>query len=155
MRNNEIIYPRVEPNYCGPACLAWVAYEQGLPYPDQEMLAQRIYEPDWGTSGEGMLKGCEMLGLHGEWVQRSLDDLQRLKKEGASIVLSWMSGPNPDSDGHYSVYWESNNDTIVIQDPAWIGAVSVMRRDLFEGVWYDFDDEGNKLEKWALIVSRK
>lgn len=106
-------------------------------------------------SGEDMLKGVAMLGLTGEWVQKELDELKNEIDGGASVIVNWMSGPDPKADGHYSCLSNATKDTVTLQDPEWIGSLKIMHRKLFEGIWWDIDENGNKQEKWALVVKKR
>jgi len=108
----------------------------------------------WGTNGDQMLAGAVMLGFTGEWVQKSLDDLSLDKQEGCAVILNWMSGGNDQEDGHYSPLEWADKDVVVIQDPEWIGSIKIMNRQMFERVWYDITETGEKQEKWALVVKK-
>ena len=152
----EIIKGRYKPGMCGPACLAWACYELTDYYPSQKQIAREMgINEEWGTTGEEMLKGVAMLGLTGEWVQKGLDELKKELDGGSSVIVNYMSGPNQQEDGHYSVLSNATRDTVTLQDPEWIGSLKIMHRKLFEGIWWDVTETGEKLEKWALIVKRR
>jgi hypothetical protein len=151
----EIIKPRTKVGYCGPASLAWACYELTGYYPSQKHIATEIeMDEAWGTNGDQMLAGAVMLGFTGEWVQKSLDDLSLDKQEGCAVILNWMSGGNDQEDGHYSPLEWADKDVVVIQDPEWIGSIKIMNRQMFERVWYDITETGEKQEKWALVVKK-
>ena len=150
----EIIRGREEPEWCGPATLAFSAREQGLPYPSQKDLAEKIYDPSWGTDGDAMIVGCRLLGLSGEWVQKELDELNTLRKQGASVIVSYMSGQNETEDGHYSVLSAVTEKIEALQDPEWTGKITIFRREDFEKIWFDMDEDGNRQERWALVITK-
>jgi len=152
----EIIKGRNKPGWCGPACLAWACYELEGYYPSQKQIAWEIgVDEDWGTSGPEMVAGAALLGFWAMWAHVPLDELAKLKADGASIIVNWMSGPNKDEDGHYSVLHEVTDKTITIQDPDWKGSMRTMDRKVFEGVWWDVDEDGEKQEGWALVVKKR
>src|SRR3990167_8310130 len=143
----EIIEGRIFPGACGPACLAHVAKEQGVFPLSQTELATHIYDPSWGTDGEAMVRGLSLLGLSGEWVQQSLDELNNLRKSGQSVIVNYMSGPNDAEDGHYSVLYAVTETTVAINNPEWVGMITIFRREDFEKIWYDIAEDGARQER--------
>jgi len=150
----EIIVGREVAGFCGPACLAHVAKEQGVGALSQSALASEIYDPNWGTDGEAMLRGLTLLGLSGEWRQQSLNELNEERKKGHSVIVNYMSGPNDAEDGHYSVLYAVTETTVAINNPEWVGMITIFRREDFERIWYDIAEDGARQERWALVITR-
>ena len=100
-----------------------------------------------------MVRGLSLLGLSGEWVQQSLDELNNLRKSGQSVIVNYMSGPNDAEDGHYSVLYAVTETTVAINNPEWVGMITIFRREDFEKIWYDIAEDGTRQERWALVVS--
>jgi len=140
---------------CGPASLRIAAENLGVPVSEQ-VLYDKLYDPEWGTDGHAMLKGVAMLGLHGMWVgSLSLDTLAKMAKlQNYQVVLNYMDGPNHKEDGHYSVLVDADKDNVILADPEWIGSIKIMDRKKFESVWWDLDEDGGKQERYALVISK-
>ena len=149
----EIIEGREVAGWCGEACLNHVAKEQGVFPISQSDLARQIYDPSWGTDGEAMLQGVSLLGLSGEWVQENLDSLNDYRRQGASIIVNYISGPDEQADGHYAVLYAVTKTIVALNNPEWTGMITIFRREDFEKIWYDVDQEGNRQENWALVVT--
>lgn len=146
---------RLKAGQCGPASLRIAAEYLGVAA-DEAKLTKKLYDPEWGTDGNAMLEGVAMLGLHGMWLQNmSLDTLVKMVKlKDYQVILSWMSGENYKEDGHYSVLLDAGPEHVILADPEWIGSIKIMSRKKFEGVWFDLDEDGEKQERFALVISR-
>lgn len=146
---------RLVSSCCGPASLRIAAENLGIPVNERE-LVNKLYDPEWGTDGEKMLEGVAMLGLQGAWVKdKDLSNLARMVKTGDyQVILSWMTGEDHKEDGHYSCLVDANEENIILADPEWIGSIKIMDRKRFEEVWWDLDEDDEKQEKWALVISR-
>ena len=152
----EIIKAGIKAGYCGPACVAWACYEQRGFYPNQPQIAwESDMNEEWGMNKEDMLVAVGLLGLTGEWGQKSLDELMKEKQAGASVIVNWMSGPKDNEDGHYSVLYDATRDNIIIQDPEWVGSLKIMDRRLFEKQWWDIAEDGSKQESWSLVIKKR
>jgi predicted double-glycine peptidase len=153
----EIMEPRKEAGWCGPATLHHVGKCFGVTKYSQEDIAKAIGTDDNGTTIEQMLKGVEILGLKGEWKVLTFEDLEKYKSEGAQIIVSWMEGSDPNEDGHYSVFEDyaivGGQECIVLNDPDWIGLLKVIKKKSFYDVWYDI--ENGKREYYTGIVVTK
>src|SRR3990167_10317717 len=146
---------RLKRGYCGPASLRIAGDNLGVPT-DEGRLAEKIYDPEWGTSGDAMMEGVAMMGLVGMWKQgANLTSLSNMVKTGDyQVILNYMDGEDTKTDGHYSVLLDADKENVILADPEWIGSIKIMNRKKFEGVWFDLDTEGNVESKWALVISK-
>jgi predicted double-glycine peptidase len=131
-----------ESGWCGPASLLYAAHEQDLNnLPQQKDIAKAMgTTKEKGTSHKMMLEGSKILGLEGYWLEdTSLDEVQKLKEEGNSIILNWMDGRDPEEDGHYSLLIRCKEDLVYIQDPNFPERITVMQKKRFEekNIWFD------------------
>lgn len=156
MRHPDIMQPRKHPSWCGPAILSELSFRLQGERQDQEWFVNTLL-PDldgWGTNGDEMILGIGLIGLEAEWVRETLAQLARRKEQGEEVVLSWMSGPNIREDGHYALLECLEDGTIIVNDPEWIGMLKIMKQSHFEKIWFDIDEQGQRLEKWALVVRK-
>ena len=141
--NNRLnLGSQVESGWCGPASLIYAAHEQEItPLPDQSYIVQKIGTTnDKGTSHKMMLEGAKLLGLEGYWLENtSLEELEKLKEKGDSVILNWMDGRDPDEDGHYSLLIVCKDDLVFMQDPNFPERITVMQQKTFEDnkIWFD------------------
>jgi ABC-type bacteriocin/lantibiotic exporter with double-glycine peptidase domain len=159
---------RKEPGWCGPAAIHNVARRLGIEVTEEKIAEVMGTTQEAGTSHEGMIKGCEWLGLKGWWKkfpssEESISELEKMVKRGSMIILDWMSGPNELEDGHYSEFFgtmmQGGEKSIILGDPEWVGSIRIIRIKDFLRVWYDtpIDREGkipNYLENYALIIEK-
>ncbi len=147
--------PRARAGWCGPGALNSAAIEQGLGPIDQEKLAPAVGIDGAGTSHEMMVTGATYLGLSAHWVQnQSLDQLNQFKRAGRSIILNWMNGENYNEDGHYSLLSEVSESQIILNDSELTGMIKILRRSDFEKLWFDIDRNGQRYERFALVLFR-
>lgn len=146
---------RLAKGWCGPASIRIAAGYLGMGV-DEAALAAKIYDPEWGTSGEAMLEGIVMLGLHGMWVNSlSLDTLTKMVKlQNYQVILNWMDGENFKEDGHYGVLIDADKENVILADSEWIGSIKIVDRKKFEEIWFDLDEDGERQERYALVISR-
>ena len=146
---------RLKREWCGPASIRIAAGYLGLVV-DEAKLAEKIYDPEWGMDGEAMLRGVATLGLYGAWVKdKDLSVLAKMVKLGDyQVILSWIVGEDKRNDGHYSVLLDADKERVNLADPDWIGSIKIMDRKRFESVWFDYTEDGDRQEKYALVISR-
>lgn len=156
----DVIAGREVPGWCGPACLAHVALHFGIEDWGEKKIGEAIgASVEKGTGHEQMLKGVKLMGLEGEWVKKTLEELDTIRqKEGAQVILNWMTGEKEEDDGHYSIFdgfctiGPDETPGITLNDPEWVGSFRIMERQKFEDVWYDIDQKGEVKEGYALII---
>ena len=146
---------REQLGWCGPCSLSYVAGLFGI-VTSQKELADKIYDSEWGTSGEDMVRGCKILGLDATWVQGlELSELDAQRHGGDEVILNYMDEDDPGKDGHYGVLRGLEQGLLAVDDPSTEGRITVFREeDFVKYRWYDVDEFGFKLEKWALIVRK-
>lgn len=133
--------------WCGPACLQWIAKEFGLVYTQVELVKILGTTEKDGTSPENMIKGAREIGIKAFRLQglpiEEMGDILRHHY----VIVDWMSGPNENDDGHYSLLDKVENGKVYLRDVE-------MDVEDFNKRWYDIDG-GIRNEKWAIVVCKR
>lgn len=146
------IEPQQRGEWCGPASLVAALKEQGINTIQYEVSLRAHTTQEWGTTHRGLIYAAASFGvivraLH----EASVDLLDAYKRDGYSVIVNWMSGPNINDDGHYSLFDNGDGDTVVICDPA-DGRIKIFNRQDFEDRWFDIDERGVRVRQWALVI---
>lgn len=140
-------YKLDKPGWCGPAALQFIAKKEGISYSQAELVKLMGTTQTHGTSHEAMLQGAKDIGFRAFRMQgyhiTTVAELLPLHH----VIVNWMSGPNEDTDGHYSVLREIKDSSVILED-------ATLSIEEFTSKWYDFVGE-KKVEKWALVVAKK
>jgi ABC-type bacteriocin/lantibiotic exporter with double-glycine peptidase domain len=133
--------------WCGPACLAWIAQQEGLFYTQAQLARIMGTTSEDGTSHEQMIRGAQEIGLRVFRLQgHHIEGLSELLPTH-HIVVNWMDGPNDNDDGHYSILKDFVNGLVHLED-------RVLDAEKFNEKWYDSEKEG-RVDRWAMIVLKK
>lgn len=134
---------------------------QKLGFTDKDLTTHRQMVEGLSLINEDLKgKGLEPVsfkeGFNEDGTPYGLNQLERLRREGARVVVNWMTGGREDVDGHYSIFEGliliNGVEHVMINDSEWTESIRFIRRDLFEDSWFDkFGDE--KVSRWSLIVS--
>lgn len=152
----KIIEPQERYGWCGPACLRAAAVEQGVPCPDQGELVAMMGTDEMGTSHVMMETAARLLGLDARWVfHLGFEELNKLREQGHTIVINWMSGHDDERDGHYSLVAQVTADRVVLHDPEGIGSVRIIERGRLEEKWYDLTRDGSVVNHAALVLIKR
>jgi ABC-type bacteriocin/lantibiotic exporter with double-glycine peptidase domain len=143
-------------NYtCGPTAMSYALHEQGIEMSEQELAKAMGTTPQMGTDQAEMVSFVENLGL--DYCQHdsydSLEALERRKKDGYSIILDYLAGPNLETDGHYVVFEGLTADRIKVLDPS-DGKYKSLSRAKFIRRWVDQTFDGQVSKNWALVIRR-
>ena len=99
-----------------------------------------------GTSHSQMFNGGIKLGLEPTQVRDiNIDVLKEVLPE-YHVVVNWMEDLTPDG-GHYSVLKDIRDGKVYLQD-------NEMEIEEFDKRWYDFEADGKRIDKWAMLVKR-
>ena len=141
---------------CGPSSIRNVLYLMGMPDVEEGHIAELACTTiDKGTEYYGMVYAIGMLGLVGRIIGNThVENLNRHINKGSQAIVDYMSGPNHNGDGHYSVFVGGNKANVVLADPA-DGLFKVVDRKWFDRQWFDFNSEGERFDKYAIIVRKK
>lgn len=90
----------------------------------------------------------------------NIDQLERLRQDGARIIVNWMTGTVVEHHGHYSIFDGlcviGGNEYVVINDSEWTSSIRFIRRDVFESdkVWFD-NINNQRVEHWCQVISEE
>jgi ABC-type bacteriocin/lantibiotic exporter with double-glycine peptidase domain len=131
---------------CGPASLKIVANYFGIPATEQKLARACGSNKTIGTTGEGMLRGAEFLGLKAQIIdEASFSIIGKWMRRGALVVVDWMSPGQSTpprvrmAGGHYSVVAGLTFTHIILEDPG-LGGRRRIKQAEFMAIWFDFDD---------------
>lgn len=142
------IYQEQE-GYCGPAVLQDIIHQEGM-FATQSEIADvcRTTNKD-GTSHLGLLMGARELGLKVFKVQGlRIDQLADFLPKHY-VVVDWMTGDDEAEDGHYEQIEKIENGKIYLIEG------EVFDIETFDKKWYDFDKDGVRIDRWAMLVHRR
>jgi ABC-type bacteriocin/lantibiotic exporter with double-glycine peptidase domain len=142
--------------WCGPAALAYMAREFGIPANKYRLARLMETTKEDGTSIKNMEMGARTLGLRAfTLTYTTINELKRLKTLGYGVIVDWMDGDDCVNDGHYSVFKEANDSRVILYDPN-TDEYRTMTRRTFEAKWFDYEDINlyNKVERWVLAVKK-
>jgi ABC-type bacteriocin/lantibiotic exporter with double-glycine peptidase domain len=141
--------------WCGPACVQEVLERKGIKVGQRELSKIMGTTDEFGTSHEQMVEGLKHFNLEVEaTTDKDLDSLNQHIKKGDLVILNWMSGPNQDEDGHYSIMEGCNKKLIAINNPDWMGSYNIIRRQDFEDIWFDIEKDSRLIKRWSLIIKK-
>lgn len=127
--------------------LEWVAQQKGLDYTQERLAEMMGTTTKDGTTHEAMLKGAREMGFKAFRLQGlGIEGLAELLNHHY-IIVNWMDGDNEESDGHYSLIKSVENGIVNLQDTS-------MKIEEFERKWYDLEVNGERIDRWALIIKR-
>jgi len=141
---------------CGPASVRLAALLSGIDIPEKTLAkAMKVKAKDGVTSFDQMVKGAEFAGLIAMTSRDlSLDELETTRKDGAKVILCWMTSSDPKDygeSGHFSVLREVDNHYITLLDTQLGGWISKTTRENFDRYWIDVDDDGEINKHWSMV----
>lgn len=143
---------------CGPASLKMIFDYYGLEKSEKEIAKMCGTTKELGTTGEGIQKAAQSLGLKAEIKDNStFENIQIWLDRKVPVIVDWFTKGRIDCpeeevpDGHYSVVVGLDDEYIYLQDPE-IGKLRKIKRRDFMKVWFDFD--GMHIDKNNLVIKR-
>ncbi len=133
--------------WCGPGVIQRIASYEGMAFSQSELAQIMKTTQEEGTSQKNLHEGAKSIGLKAFQLKGlEIEELSTLL-EHHYIVVNWMDGEDEKEDGHYSLLDRVENGIVYLND-------AEMPVKEFEEKWYDIEEDGNKIEKWAMIISK-
>lgn len=147
-----MIIQQEKEGWCGVACVQEVLRLKGIKKSQKKIAKDMGATEKDGVSPTKIVEYLRKQELDVGRADISLDCLNELVRVGHFVILDWMSGAS-DEDGHYSILMPiiETETAIKIEDPEGFGSYRILRREVFEKQWYDFED-GKKIERLAIVI---
>jgi predicted double-glycine peptidase len=152
---------RQTPGYCGPASLRIALTKFGKNYSEDELAVLCKSTRDGGTNHADLISALKEIGMETKsGYNGAVSDLKMAITYGSVIVGWWKPAHYPPHDeeecDHFSVVCDVTSDFVYMLDPEYEGEGKVVELLIpikeFEELWYDFDENGIKCERWYLII---
>ena len=144
----ETLKPHQEKDgWCGPSSLQLVARFHGIPTTQSQLAEMMGTTEKDGTGQYEMFCGAMKLGLHPTMMRDTTVEILRELQSDYHIIVDWMTGTDESEDGHYDVIKSITKDMVHLQkETMFIGD--------FNKKWYDVEANGQRVDRWAMIVKK-
>lgn len=141
---------RQSPGLCGPASLQILLSHYGKEFTEDELSKLCEATAEHGTDHSGLIKAVEALGERPVVkTGASIEDLRHFVERETPVIVGWWN----DTEDHYSVAYELDDETISMMDPQLEEGTRTMAIPDFEKAWYDFDGPENvRVDRWMMAI---
>jgi ABC-type bacteriocin/lantibiotic exporter with double-glycine peptidase domain len=148
-----IIKGQKQENWCGPACVQEVLRRKGIKV-SQKKLARQLKTDEDGTTQWNIANILEKYHLDFRYGEGAcLDRLNEAIRDGATVIVDWMTGANWVDDGHYSILERADEHYVYLNNPEGIGYYGMFDREKWEKAWFDVETDGAVTYQWALVIA--
>lgn len=153
MKLNVPFYKQDKTYTCGPVALQMVFSLLGKFKSEAHLAKEAGTNKSDGTSHEGMINTALREKFHC-YVNEgsSLDEVKFFINLGFPAIVDYTE-PSGD-DGHYAVAFGHEDGHIILNDP-WNGKDFKLTDKEFISRWYDHHHNGNRCERWIMVISRE
>ncbi len=134
--------------WCGPNVIQQIAEKEGIDITQSKLAESMNTSEKEGTTHDDLVRGARKLGLKSTPIRGlDIEELGHFTKS-YHVVVNWMDGENDKDDGHYGILSRVENGMVYLND-------ATMSIEQFKKKWYDVEANGQRIDKWAMIISKR
>lgn len=101
-----------------------------------------------GTGHYEMFYGVIKLGLQPTQMRDTTVEILWKLQSDYHIIVDWMTGTDESDDGHYDLIHKVEDGKVYLN-------ADTMTIEEFNSKWYDIEADGQRIDKWAMIVQKQ